>query len=551
MKKRILCLFLSICLLLTPTLAAGVTASPYRSSGLTALPKLSKAQITQLLADAPLGFSGDALTTAPSLTAPYAPGTVSDAALTAALNRLNLMRRLAGLEPVVLDSELTHRAQYGAVLLAVVEELTHFPGQPQDMPDDFYNTGLNATSSSNIYMGTNATLPQAVDAFMDDSDGGNLPILGHRRWILNPSMGKTGFGFSPSNKAFGRYTYNFSTLWAFDRSGSVGDYDFIAWPASGAFPSSLFDKDQAWSVTLNPEKYALPILDNLTVTISRTDPAASWTLRGTTTYQAADQGPYLTLEEGNYGVANCVIFRPQLDAAMYHGVYTVTIGGLQTTAGAETDFSYQVEFFSPGETSDPGQTTPSPQPGQPADPSQPTPPTGTASFTDVSADDWFAGDVAYAAENGLFNGVGNGRFDPNGSMTRVMLMTVLARLDGVDTTPTGQESWYIKGHRWAVTNRISDGLDPHKALTFEELSAMLYNYAKFRYNATAAHNYHLAAMPDGNTVSSWAAEGTNWMVDQGLLQGDENRCLNPQRPATRAQVAALLHRFLDKAAPKN
>ena len=144
--------------------------------------------------------------------------------------------------------------------------------------------------------------------------------------------------------------------------------------------------------------------------------------------------------------------------------------------------------------------------------------------------------------------MGGDRFDPDGSMTRVMLMTVLARLDGEDTTPSGKETWFIKGHRWAVTNRISDGLDPHKALTLEELSTMLYNYAKLRYGASAAHNFHLAGMPDGNSVSSWATEGTNWMVDQGLLQGDQERKLHPQRIASRAQVAALLHRFLEAQA---
>lgn len=215
MKKRILCLFLSLSLLLTPTFAAGVSSSSApRSSGLTSLPKLSQNEIAQLLAENPLGFAGDAFVTAPSVSAPYAAGTVSAPALITALDRLNLMRRLAGLNAVTLDNTLTSRAQHGAVLLAANGVLTHFPEQPADMDESFYNTGLNAASSSNIYMGTNATLPQAVDAFMDDSDGGNLPMLGHRRWLLNPTMGKTGFGFSPSSKTFGSYTYNFATLWA-------------------------------------------------------------------------------------------------------------------------------------------------------------------------------------------------------------------------------------------------------------------------------------------------------------------------------------------------
>lgn len=548
MKKRILCLFLSICLLLTPTFAAGVSSSPTpRSSGLTSLPKLSQNEIVQLLAENPLGFAGDAFVTAPSVSAPYAAGTVSAPALITALDRLNLMRRLAGLNAVTLDSALTSRAQHGAVLLAANGVLTHFPEQPADMDESFYNTGLNAASSSNIYMGTNATLPQAVDAFMDDSDGGNLPMLGHRRWLLNPTMGKTGFGFSPSSKTFGSYTYNFATLWAFDRSGSAGDYDFISWPASGAFPSTLFDKDQAWSVSLNPDKYALPSVGDLTVTLTRASDSTTWTLSGGQSYSAANEGAYLGVDRSSYGVANCMIFRPALDASAYSGLYTVSISGLKTSGGQSVDFSYQVEFFTPETAVQPSAPDQSAKPDQPAEPVRPTTPT-SSQFSDVSAGAWYAADVAYAAENGLFNGVGGSRFDPDGPMTRVMLMTVLARLDGADTTPIGQESWYIKGHRWAVTNRISDGLNPHQALTLEELSVMLYNYAKLRYGASAAHNYHLAGMPDGNSVSSWAAEGANWMVDQGLLQGDQERKLYPQRTATRAQVAALLHRFLTTVA---
>lgn len=533
--KRLLSLLLVLCLLLTPALAAGASSPtpPLFSSGLTSLPKLSQAEITRLLADNPLGVSGDVFTAAPSFTAPYATGTVSNGALNAALGRLNLIRRLAGLNSVTLDSDMTTRAQYGAVLLAATRALSHHPDKPGDMDETFYRTALNATSSSNIYMGTNATLPQAVDAFMDDSDSGNLLSLGHRRWLLNPTMGKTGFGFSPSDHAFGGYTYNFATLWAFDRSGSAGDYDFISWPASGNFPATLFDKDQAWGITLNPAEYAAPVLSELTVTLTRDGSDTAWTLRGTESYTAADTGAYLGVNTENYGVANCIIFRPQLDVSTYSGRYTVTIDGLRTTSGQSASLAYQVDFFVPSEVN------------QPNTPSQTTSDSVVGGFTDVHADAWYAGDIIFVTEHTLFNGISKDLFDPNGPMTRVMLMTVLARLDGVDTTPFGQETWFIKGHRWAVTNRISDGLDPHRSLTLEEVSTMIYNYAKFRYGVSAVENFHLATMPDGNDVSSWAAEGANWMVDQGLLQGDQEGKLYPQRTATRAQVAALLRRFLE------
>ena len=73
---------------------------------------------------------------------------------------------------------------------------------------------------------------------------------------------------------------------------------------------------------------------------------------------------------------------------------------------------------------------------------------------------------------------------------------------------------------------------------------MLYSYAALRYGATPAHNFHLPGMPDGDDVASWAADGTNWAVDEGILIGDEARRLNPQRSATRAQVAIIFQRFL-------
>ena len=127
MTKRLLAGLLCLCLWVCPALAA--------DSGLTSLPKLSQAEIVQLLRDNPLGYAGAAMDQEPSTAAPYALGQVSDAALNAALGRFNALRRLAGLEGVTLDTELSHRCQYGAVLLAATGNLTHRPDQPQDMDD--------------------------------------------------------------------------------------------------------------------------------------------------------------------------------------------------------------------------------------------------------------------------------------------------------------------------------------------------------------------------------------------------------------------------------
>lgn len=530
MKKRWLAALLCLGLLLTPAGAAGEASGD--KSGSLDMAKLSKEEIARMLEGSPLGYAGEAMEVAPSLRAPYAAGTPNEAARAAALARFNALRCLAGLPGVQQDADLNRRAQTGAALLAATGTLTHHPTQPSDMDDLFYQLGHNAVSSSNIYQGAGATLPQAVEAFFDDSDAANLPSLGHRRWMLNPAMGKTGLGFSPSGYTNGSANYNFATLWAFDESGPAVDYNFIAWPASGNFPDTLFHSGQAWSVTLNPQSYAAPDLARLTVILTRTSDGKTWTLSGTGAATPANQGAYLGVNTDHYGVSNAIIFRPDLGGESYRGVYTVSIQGLQSPPGADMALSYQVDFFDPAR---PGSVTQT-QPSQSATP--------LTAFTDVVPGSWYEEAVAYAANRSLFNGVGGGCFDPEGPMTRSMVMTVLARLDGEDTTPRPLETWDIRGRRWAVTNRVSDGLNSGEAITLEELATMLYRYAQLRYDAHSAHNYHLPTMPDGNSVSSWATDGANWAVDAGILIGDEDQKLNPQRSATRAQVAIILQRFL-------
>ncbi len=533
MKKRLLALLLCLCLL--PALPA--TAAESGHSGDLAMAKLSREEIAQLLRDNPLGYAGEAMAQPASTTAPYALGQVSDAALNTALGRFNALRRLAGLGPVTLDAEFTRRSQHGAVLLAATGKLTHHPDKPADMDEEFYQWGHNATSCCNIYQGTGATLPQAVEAFFDDSDAGNLPMLGHRRWMLSPTMSKTGFGFAPSRYTYGATPYHFAALWAFDRTGPAVDYDFIAWPASGYFPSNVFASDQAWSVTLDPAKYAVPDLRGLTVTLTRASDGKVWVLNGAGAYVPTDAGEYLGVNTDNYAVGNAIIFRPQMEGKGYDGLYTVDIQGLQRSDGTAASLAYQVEFFDPNGFS-----------GGQAPVQGPVDNSGAQKtvFTDVAAGSWYEDAVAYAVSRGLFNGVGGNRFAPDDPMTRAMVMTVLARLDGEDTTPyMFGETWDLKGRRWAVTNRISDGLNSGQAITLEELATMLYRYAQLRCDASAAHNYHLPGMPDGDLVASWAADGANWAVDEGILIGDENQRLNPQRPATRAQVAIILQRFLE------
>ncbi len=179
----------------------------------------------------------------------------------------------------------------------------------------------------------------------------------------------------------------------------------------------------------------------------------------------------------------------------------------------------------------------------------------TEPFSDVPADAWYAEAVDYAVANGLMNGVGQNRFEPNANMTRAMLVTVLWRYAGsveegtVDFTDVERYQWYGMAVAWAAHNGIVGGVgnnkfDPNGNITREQLAVILYRYADnngFDTSATA----DLRDFPDGNRVSSYAIDAIRWAVAEGLLNGSDGK-LMPQGNATRAQVATILMRFIEK-----
>ena len=175
-------------------------------------------------------------------------------------------------------------------------------------------------------------------------------------------------------------------------------------------------------------------------------------------------------------------------------------------------------------------------------------------FTDVSTSDWFYDDVAFVYENGLFSGTDSRSFSPNASMTRAMLVTVLYRLEG-EPTVTGRSSftdvrsgaYYEKAVIWAAANGIVTGTDstsfsPDTKVTREQLAAILYRYAQYRKLDTDA-SAKLNSFTDADSVSAYASEALGWAVSEGLINGASGK-LMPKGDATRAQVAAILHRFV-------
>ena len=141
------------------------------------------------------------------------------------------------------------------------------------------------------------------------------------------------------------------------------------------------------------------------------------------------------------------------------------------------------------------------------------------------------------------NGTSKNGFSPNATTTRGMIVTILARVEGVNTNGT---SWYAAGQKWAMDNGISDGTNMIGEVTREQLAAILYRYAKLK-GYHVSKSAALTAFSDADKVSGYAAEAMQWAVAEGLLQGSNGK-LNPQGSATRAQVATILMRFMEKIA---
>ena len=179
-------------------------------------------------------------------------------------------------------------------------------------------------------------------------------------------------------------------------------------------------------------------------------------------------------------------------------------------------------------------------------------------FTDVHESDWFYKDVAFAYENGLFAGTSDTTFSPNTSMTRAMLVAVLYRLEGKPSvsgrsgfSDVTSGSYYEDAVTWAADNGIVYGtsastFSPNANVTREQMTAILYRYAQYKKYDTAASS-SLNGFTDHASVSGYAAASLEWAVAEKLVNGSAGK-LMPTGNATRAQVAAILHRFVENVA---
>ena len=258
----------------------------------------------------------------------------------------------------------------------------------------------------------------------------------------------------------------------------------------------------------------------------------------------------VTYTEGTVTVLPTNVTKP---GYTFLGWFTAYIGGVQvrqieaTETGDKTFYArWQKTVLPP----------PPVTPGTPVTPARPAAPVGLP-FADVSSSDWFYNDVRYVYEKGIMDGTGADRFSPNAPLTRAMIVTILYRMAGSpamsgasDFKDVDSNKWFAKAVAWAAANGIVNGygdslFGPNDPVTREQLAAILYRYAVYGGMTAVTLEENLGSFADTAQLSAYAIQAMNWAVGQGLINGSGSN-LVPKAQATRAQVAAIIHRYLER-----
>ena len=538
----------------------------------------------------------------PSVKAPYTAGKITDAQLKGGLAYLNYIRTIARLPQVTMSDSLNDYAQHGAVLLAASGTLSHRPGKPSGMTDDFYYKGYKGTSSSNIawtsgYSGQSYLQTSLLGYMQDSSSATNRGAVGHRRQLLHTKLDSVGFGYAKSASG-GHY----SATWVQDCDAPGVDYEFVAWPSSGYVPTELFDLGTPWSVSLNPNLYKTPSLDKVKVKITRVSDGKTWNLDKSTGSYNTPYNPYLTVNTESYGgISNAIIFLPYVTAK---GVFTVEISGIYTKAGKETTLRYWVDFFGVQDCardehnltvnsytancyfagynwylcSNPNcgfseETNYVPAghkysfwtiDSEPAGGfgkgnmhrscsacGQVNPEVYDFTLTDVPAGKYFSKPVYWAYVNGITKGKTTTEFQRDAECTRKQIVMFLWRAAGEPEPKEMKHSFvdvkhdqFEKAIVWAVemgiTNGTGDGttFSPEAPCTRDQIVMFLWRY--FGKPEPKGDESPFTDVVMGTTF----AKPILWAVEQGITTGKTETTFEPKSPCTRGQIVTFLYRAM-------
>ena len=254
----------------------------------------------------------------PSLESPYSAGKLSDESVQNGLNALNFVRYVAGLDEVKIKEDYCTLTQAASLVNAMNGGISHFPERPSGLTDELYDKGCQGAGSSNLADGYSNVASSIIEGYMSDNYSSLIPIMGHRRWCLNPSMQYTGFG------EVGRY----GAMYAFDSFSGKTDISGVCWPAQN-MPVELCHDDYIWTYSRGKEVNG----GSVKVKLTRKSDSKTWNL-----YSGSSEGDFYVNNDG-YGRKGCIIFRPRNVSYSAGDVFEVNI------TGADTEINYTVTFF--------------------------------------------------------------------------------------------------------------------------------------------------------------------------------------------------------------
>jgi len=501
--------------------------------------RTKEAIVEQWLYYRPLGTDGNYMNegniyeTVPQLTVPYAIGSVKRQFIEDGLNAANFVRYLAGLpDDLEADWQLEQQEQTAALLSAVNRVLSHTQKKPAGMDQSMFDLGYAGAWGSNLIKGS-LTFYNHVLGYMSDSDESNMDRVGHRRWILNPLMRKTMFGMVYSAPDAKGKTYPYGTMYALnsDRDPSEVSYDYVSWPSAGWFPQELFAVRDAWSVSLNADKYDNTRTSDIQVTLTRERDGRSWQ------FDSNDKdvsGHYFNVETSEYGIPFAVLFRPEgIGAFRDNDTFKVAISGLYTASGQAAELQFQTKFFDL--LSSPiARYTIQLRKGEKLQ-------LGVRAGARTDGTTYVSGNPKIAAINsaGEIRGIAAGT-------TWVSVDSYTGRQNRVNIVVTdkaagGQVSkWALNDYARAKGNGLIDKLHDHSYQ--QPISRYDFTVLAIQMLETAASQYlYTADVGFGNSpfkdTDDWRI---TWANRNGIIQGMGARTFSPKTTITREQAASLM-----------
>lgn len=437
-------------------------------------------------------------------------GKLSDESLQNALDGLNFIRYIAGLNyDVELDSSYTQKAQDASFIMELNGTMTHYPEKPAGVSESLYQSGYSGASSSNISAGRSSLINDLFYGWMADDSGSNLTSLGHRRWILNPQMKKTGFGITLSTDT--KYK-SYSAMYSFDNWTASTNVSGVIWPAQ-VMPVMYFKSTYPWSYS-----YGDTVNGDVKVTLTRLSDNKKWSFSNT----SADG--YFNVNNSNYGQKGCIIFRPDDISYSAGDKFNVSITGA-VTANYDVEFMDFTNSISGASYWAHSELWKAKSENYPVD-----------LFPDTFKNNMTRAEFCYMLGKFMNLNINNVNLGEN-------------KFTDLGSNPADQPNrndYIVYLSNLGIINGTSDTtFAPNNEITREEMSVLMYRYYRltndlpYLYGATLKYN-------DYSSISSWAMNALSFMNQEGIIEGTSETNISPQGKTTIEQAALICYRFFSK-----